>query len=112
MNDILQELSKPGRDPRESLPPPLLRSGDIMELKDLKPGMELMGTVRNITDFGCFVDIGVHEDGLVHISKICKHYIKHPMEVVQVGEVVKVWVLEVDGKRGRISLTMIPPEKQ
>ena len=73
MNDILQELSKPGRDPRESLPPPLLRSGDIMELKDLKPGMELMGTVRNITDFGCFVDVGVHEDGLVHISKICKH---------------------------------------
>ena len=112
MNDILQELSKPGRDPRESLPPPLLRSGDIMELKDLKPGMELMGTVRNITDFGCFVDVGVHEDGLVHISKICKQYIKHPMEVVQVGEVVKVWVLEVDGKRGRISLTMIPPEKQ
>lgn len=112
MNDILQELSKPGRDPRESLPPPLLRSGDIMELKDLKPGMELMGTVRNITDFGCFVDVGVHEDGLVHISKICKRYIKHPMEVVQVGEVVKVWVLEVDGKRGRISLTMIPPEKQ
>ena len=112
MNVILQELSTPGRDPRESLPPPLLRSGDIMELKDLKPGMELMGTVRNITDFGCFVDIGVHEDGLVHISKICKHYIKHPMEVVQVGEVVKVWVLEVDGKRGRISLTMIPPEKQ
>lgn len=112
MNDILQELSKPGRDPRESLPPPLLRSGDIMELKDLKPGMELMGTVRNITDFGCFVDVGVHEDGLVHISKICKHYIKHPMEVVQVGEVVKVWVLEVDGKRGRISLTMIPPKKK
>lgn len=112
MNDILQELSKPGRDPRESLPPPLLRSGDIMELKDLKPGMELMGTVRNITDFGCFVDVGVHEDGLVHISKICKRYIKHPMEVVQVGEVVKVWVLDVDGKRGRISLTMIPPEKQ
>ena len=70
MNDILQELSKPGRDPRESLPPPLLRSGDIMELKDLKPGMELMGTVRNITDFGCFVDVGVHEDGLVHLSLI------------------------------------------
>ena len=83
-----------------------------MELKDLKPGMELMGTVRNITDFGCFVDVGVHENGLVHLSKICKHYIKHPMEVVQEGEVVKVWVLEVDGKRGRISLTMIPPEKQ
>lgn len=112
MKDILQELSKPGRDPRESLPPPLLRSGDIMELKDLKPGMELMGTVRNITDFGCFVDVGVHENGLVHLSKICKHYIKHPMEVVQVGEVVKVWVLSLDPKRGRISLTMIPPKKK
>ena len=112
LKDIVKELSKPGRDPRESLPPPLLRSGDIMELKDLKPGMELMGTVRNITDFGCFVDVGVHENGLVHLSKICKHYIKHPMEVVQVGEVVKVWVLEVDGKRGRISLTMIPPKKK
>ena len=111
MQDIVQELAKPGRDPREELPPPLLRSGDVMELKDLKPGMELMGTVRNITDFGCFVDVGVHEDGLVHISKICNRFIKHPLEAVQVGEVVKVWVMEVDVKRGRISLTMIPPKQ-
>lgn len=106
VTDILKELAKPGRDPRDELPPPLLRSGDVMELKDLKPGMELMGTVRNIVDFGCFVDIGVHEDGLVHISRICDRYIKHPLEAVKVGEVVKVWVLDVDLKRKRISLTM------
>lgn len=111
MQDIVQELAKPGRDPRDELPPPLLRSGDVMELNDLKPGMELMGTVRNITDFGCFVDVGVHEDGLVHISKICNRFIKHPLEVVQVGEVVKVWVIEVDAKRGRLSLTMISPKQ-
>ncbi len=108
VTDILKELAKPGRDPRDELPPPLLRSGDVMELKDLKPGMELMGTVRNIVDFGCFVDIGVHEDGLVHISRICDRYIKHPLEAVKVGEVVKVWVLDVDMKRKRISLTMRP----
>lgn len=106
VTDILKELAKPGRDPRDELPPPLLRSGDVMELKDLKPGMELMGTVRNVIDFGCFVDIGVHEDGLVHISQICNRYIKHPLEAVKVGDVVKVRVLEVDVKRGRISLTM------
>ncbi|MBQ8781346.1 MAG: RNA-binding transcriptional accessory protein [Oscillospiraceae bacterium] len=111
VNDILKELSKPGRDPRDELPPPLLRSGDIMELKDLKPGMELMGTVRNVIDFGCFVDIGVHEDGLVHISQICNRYIKHPLEAVKVGEVVKVRVLDVDVKRKRISLTMKPEAK-
>lgn len=106
VNDILKELAKPGRDPRDELPPPLLRSGDIMELKDLQPGMELVGTVRNVIDFGCFVDIGVHEDGLVHISQICNRYIKHPLEAVKVGEVVKVRVLDVDVKRKRISLTM------
>ncbi len=111
VTDILKELAKPGRDPRDELPPPLLRSGDVMELKDLKPGMELMGTVRNIVDFGCFVDIGVHEDGLVHISRICNRYIKHPLEAVKVGEVVKVWVLDVDIKRKRISLTMRPEQK-
>ncbi len=111
VTDILKELAKPGRDPRDELPPPLLRSGDVMELKDLKPGMELMGTVRNIVDFGCFVDIGVHEDGLVHISRICDRYIKHPLEAVKVGEVVKVWVLDVDMKRKRISLTMRPDQK-
>ena len=111
VTDILKELAKPGRDPRDELPPPLLRSGDVMELKDLKPGMELMGTVRNIVDFGCFVDIGVHEDGLVHISRICDRYIKHPLEAVKVGEVVKVWVFDVDMKRKRISLTMRPEQK-
>lgn len=106
LNDIVEELQKPGRDPRDELPPPLMRSGDIMEIKDLKPGMELMGTVRNVIDFGAFVDIGVHEDGLVHISQICDRFIKHPLEAVKVGEVVKVKVLDVDVKRKRISLTM------
>lgn len=106
LRDIVKELEKPGRDPRDELPPPLMRSGDVMELKDLKPGMELMGTVRNIVDFGAFVDVGVHEDGLVHISQMSERRIKHPLEVLKVGEVVKVWVLDVDEKRGRISLTM------
>ena len=104
--DIVEELQKPGRDPRDELPPPLMRSGDIMEIKDLKPGMELAGTVRNVIDFGAFVDIGVHEDGLVHISQICDRFIKHPLEAVKVGQVVKVKVIDVDVKRKRISLTM------
>lgn len=110
LSDIVKELEKPGRDPRDELPPPLMRSGDVMELKDLKPGMELMGTVRNVIDFGAFVDIGVHEDGLVHISQMCNRYIKHPLEVVKVGEVVKVWVLDVDLNRKRVSLTMKEPK--
>ena len=110
LTDIVKELEKPGRDPRDELPPPLMRSGDIMEIKDLKQGMELMGTVRNVIDFGAFVDIGVHEDGLVHISQICDRFIKHPLDVVKVGDVVKVWVLDVDVKRGRISLTMKKPK--
>ena len=106
LEDIVSELGKPGRDPRDELPAPLMRSGDVMELKDLKEGMELVGTVRNVIDFGVFVDIGVHEDGLVHISQICDKYIKHPLEVVKVGEIVKVRVLSVDEKKKRISLTM------
>lgn len=106
LTDIISELKKPGRDLRDELPPPLLRSGDVMEVKDLKPGMELVGTVRNVIDFGIFVDIGVHEDGLVHISQICNRFIKHPLEAVKVGEIVKVRVLDVDVKKGRISLTM------
>ncbi len=109
LRDIVKELEKPGRDPRDELPPPLMRSGDVMELKDLKPGMELMGTVRNIVDFGAFVDIGVHEDGLVHISQMSERRIKHPLEVLKVNDVIKVWVLDVDEKRGRISLTMKKP---
>ncbi len=111
LTDIVKELEKPGRDPRDELPPPLMRSGDVMELKDLKKGMELMGTVRNVIDFGAFVDIGVHEDGLVHISQLCDRYVKHPLDVVKVGEVVKVWVLDVDEKRKRISLTMKKPKQ-
>lgn len=106
VKDILKELAKPGRDPRDELPPPLMRSGDIMEIKDLKPGMELVGTVRNVIDFGCFVDIGVHEDGLVHISQLSNRHVKHPLDVVKVGDVVKVRVLDVDIKRKRIALTM------
>lgn len=109
LQDIVKELEKPGRDPRDELPPPLMRSGDVMELKDLKPGMELMGTVRNIVDFGAFVDVGVHEDGLVHISQMSDRRIKHPLEVLKVNDVIKVWVLDVDEKRGRISLTMKKP---
>lgn len=111
VQDIVKELAKPGRDPRDELPPPLLRSGDVMELKDLKPGMELVGTVRNVIDFGCFVDVGVHEDGLVHISQICDRFIRHPLEAVKVGDVVKAWVLDVDLKRKRISLTMKKPKQ-
>lgn len=106
LTDIAKELEKPGRDPRDELPPPLMRSGDVMELKDLKPGMELMGTVRNVVDYGAFVDIGVHEDGLVHISQLADRFVKNPFEVVKVNDVVKVRVLEVDLKRGRIALTM------
>jgi uncharacterized protein len=112
LDDMVSELQKPGRDPRDLLPPPLLRSGNIMEIKDLTPGMELMGTVRNIVDFGCFVDVGVHEDGLVHISQMSERNIKHPFEVVKVGDVIKVWVLDVDVKRNRISLTMLKDGKK
>ena len=105
LEDIVSELMKPGRDPRDELPPVLLRK-DVLEIKDLKPGMELMGTVRNVIDFGVFVDIGVHQDGLVHISQVSNKFIKHPSEVVSVGDVVKVVVLEVDEKKKRISLSM------
>ena len=103
--DIAEELKKPGRDPRDELPPPVLRT-DVLEIKDLLPGMELKGTVRNVIDFGAFVDIGVHQDGLVHISQICDRFIRHPSEVLSVGDIVTVWVKEVDEKKKRISLTM------
>ncbi len=108
--DILEELLRPGRDIRDSLPPPLLRS-DVLDMKDLLPGMELQGTVRNVVDFGAFVDIGVHQDGLVHISQISQKFIKHPAEAVAVGDVVAVWVQSVDVAKARISLTMKPPQK-
>ena len=103
--DIAKELAKPGRDPRDELPAPVLRK-DVLEMKDLKPGMELTGTVRNVIDFGVFVDIGVHQDGLVHISEVCNRRLRHPSEVVKVGDIVKVVVLGVDEKRHRISLSM------
>ena len=103
--DIAKELSKPGRDPRDELPAPILRK-DVLEMKDLVPGMELTGTVRNVIDFGVFVDIGVHQDGLVHISEVCNRRLRHPSELVKVGDVVKVVVLGVDEKRKRISLSM------
>ncbi len=103
--DIAKELSKPGRDPRDELPAPILRS-DVLDIKDLREGMEMKGTVRNVIDFGVFVDIGVHQDGLVHISQICDHYIKHPSEVLKVGDIVNVRILSVDEKKNRISLTM------
>lgn len=105
LQDIVKELEKPARDPREDMPKPILRS-DVLEIKDLKPGMVLKGTVRNVIDFGAFVDIGVHQDGLVHISEICDRFIKHPLEAVSVGDIVDVQVLSVDEKKQRIQLTM------
>lgn len=111
LRDIVKELLRPGRDPRDELPPPLLRT-DIMDMKDLKPGMELKGTVRNVIDFGAFVDIGVHQDGLVHISQIANRRLSHPSEVLKVGDVITVWVLSVDVAKNRISLTMKKPAEQ
>ena len=105
LDDMVKELSKPGRDPRDELPPPMLRS-DVLDLTDLKPGMKLKGTVRNVADFGAFIDIGVHQDGLVHISQLCNRFVKHPSEVVTVGDVVEVTVLSVVPKSKRISLSM------
>ena len=105
LTDILKELEKPGRDPRDDMPKPILRS-DVLDMKDLKPGMILKGTVRNVIDFGVFVDIGVHQDGLVHISQITDRYIKHPLEAVSVGDIVDVQVLTVDVAKKRIGLTM------
>ena len=111
LRDVVGELMKPGRDIRDDLPKPILRT-DVLEMKDLKPGMTLTGTVRNVIDFGVFVDIGVHQDGLVHISQVCNKFIKHPSEAVAVGDVVKVVVLDVDEKKHRISLSMkqVPEE--
>ena len=109
LRDILSELEKPGRDPRDELPQPVLRR-DVLAMEDLRPGMELTGTVRNVIDFGAFVDIGVHQDGLVHISQLSDRFVRHPSDVVRVGDIVKVWVLGVDLKKKRISLTMKRPD--
>lgn len=98
----------PLRDPRDEIEKPLLRS-DVLKLEDLKPGMELQGTVRNVVDFGAFIDCGVKEDGLVHLSRMSKKYVKHPLDVVSVGDIVKVWVVAVDVERSRIELSMLPP---
>ena len=111
LRDIVRELQKPGRDPRDDLPSPILRT-DVLDIKDLAPGMELKGTVRNVIDFGAFVDIGVHQDGLVHISRMSSRFIRHPSEVVKVGDVITVWVVDVDLKKQRIALTMLPPAKK
>ena len=102
---MVKELEKPARDPRDEMPKPILRT-DVMDIKDLKPGMILKGTVRNVIDFGVFVDIGVHQDGLVHISQMTDRYIKHPLEVVSVGDIVEVKVLDVNLEKKRIGLTM------
>ena len=109
--DIAAELEKPGRDLRDDFAPPVLRD-DVLELTDLKPGMELTGTVRNVIDFGAFVDIGVHQDGLVHISELSDRFVKHPREVVAVGDIVKVYVLSVDVQKKRIGLSMKTPKKR
>ena len=106
LRDIAKELERPGRDPRDSLLAPVLRT-DVLNMEDLKPGMKLKGTVRNVTDFGAFVDIGVHQDGLVHLSQMATRFIRHPSEVVKVGDIVDVWVLGVDLQRHRISLSMV-----
>ena len=103
--DIAKELEKPARDPRDEMPKPILRT-DVLDMKDLTPGMVLKGTVRNVIDFGAFVDIGVHQDGLVHISQMTERFIKHPLEAVSVGDIVEVKVLSVDLNKKRISLTM------
>ncbi len=110
LQDIIKELTRPGRDPRDELPPPMLRQ-DVMSLSDLKEGMKLKGTVRNVIDFGAFVDIGVHEDGLVHISRICDRFIKHPSEALKVGDIVEVYVIGVDVAKKRISLSIKEPNK-
>ena len=111
LKDVVDSLMKPSRDPREAFPQPLLKK-DVLKMEDLQPGMELQGTVRNVVDFGAFVDIGVKQDGLVHISKLKKGYVKHPLDVVSLGDIVTVWVEKVEVGKGRISLTMLPPELQ
>ncbi|MGM9924932.1 MAG: Tex family protein [Bacillus sp. (in: firmicutes)] len=110
LQDIIASLMKPGRDPRDELTKPLLKQ-DVLKMEDLSAGMELQGTVRNVVDFGAFVDVGVKQDGLVHISKLSKNYVKHPLDIVSVGDVVTVWVDSVDAKKQRVSLTMLPPNK-
>jgi uncharacterized protein len=110
LQDIIDALVRPERDPRDELPAPLLKK-DVLKLEDIKAGMELQGTVRNVVDFGAFVDIGVKQDGMVHISKLSNRFVKHPMDIVSVGDVVTVWVDNVDQKKGRVALTMVAPDQ-
>ena len=110
IKDIIHALLQPGRDMRDSMPAPLLRT-DVLSMEDLQVGMELKGTIRNVIDFGAFVDIGVKQDGLVHLSKLSQRFVKHPKDVVAVGDIVRVWVEKVELAKGRISLTMLPPKK-
>lgn len=111
LKDIIDTLMKPSRDPRDAFPQPLLKK-DILKMEDLQPGMEMQGTVRNVVDFGAFVDIGVKQDGLVHISKLKNGFVKHPLDVVALGDIVTVWVEKIEKDKGRIALTMLPPAKQ
>ena len=111
LKDIIDDLMKPGRDPRDELAKPLLKQ-DVLKMEDLQTGMELQGTVRNVVDFGAFVDIGVKQDGLVHISKLSNRFVKHPLDIVSVGDVVTVWVDGVDSKKQRVALTMLQPKDQ
>jgi uncharacterized protein len=111
LRDILSQLARPGRDPREDLPSPVFKQG-ILKLEDLTPGMELRGTVLNVVDFGAFIDIGMHDSGLVHVSQLADKFVRDPHDVVAVGDIIKVWVVEVDKQRRRVSLTMIPPGTQ
>ena len=110
LKDIIDALIRPERDPRDDLPTPLLKK-DVLKLEDLKAGMELQGTVRNVVDFGAFVDIGVKQDGLVHISKLSNRFVKHPLDVVSVGDIVTVWVDSIDLNKGRVALTMLSPRE-
>jgi uncharacterized protein len=111
LRDVAEALIRPGRDPRDDLKKPLLKT-DVLKMEDLRPGMRLEGTVRNVVDFGAFVDIGVKQDGLVHLSKLAERFVRHPLDVVRVGEIVTVWVEQVDAEKGRISLTMVAPKEK
>ena len=106
LKDIIEELMKPGRDPREEMPKPILRA-DVLKFEDLREGMILTGTVRNVTSFGAFIDISLHDDGLVHISKMSKNFVKEPKDIVKVGEIVDVYVCDIDKEKGQVSLSLI-----
>ena len=108
LQDIIEALIKPNRDPRDEMPQPLLKS-DILHIEDLKIGMKLQGTVRNVVDFGAFIDIGLHDDGLIHISKMVEKYIKHPSEVLSVGDIIDCFVIDINKEKGKVSLSLLDP---